>query len=113
MNRWFPKSADITVDKIKEEFLMAAGMIELHRPEFYIGDNTDQKFIFYVDIQNWCAETLFTPCVKVGMQKFAILLPEDMLAGLSTEQAAEENTLPIQIGYFKSKEDALRWFGLL
>jgi len=48
----------------------------------------------------------------VGVEKFAILMPDDMLIELSTEQAAEENKLPIKINYFKNENDALKWLGL-
>jgi len=59
MNKWFAKSVEIDVDNIKAEFINAAKLIELYKPKFYIADNKEQGFIFNVDIQEWCAETIF------------------------------------------------------
>lgn len=112
ITKWLPESANITVEEIKAEFIMAAELILKYKPKFYLSNNLDQRFVFGVEIQAWVATTIFTPCIQVGTTKFAILTPIDMMAELSTQQAAEEVKLPIEIQYFSNEKDALSWFGL-
>jgi len=109
--QWLENSENITEDELKTSITKAGELVEQFKPYFQLADNTNQKFTFNVDIQEWVAHHVAAPCIKVGVKKIAILMPSDLLAELSTEQAAEENKLPIEISYFKAEQEALKWFG--
>jgi len=110
ISKWLEASAYITIDEIKSEFKNAVELIEQYKPKYYLANNLDQKFGYDVDIQKWVATTILTPCIKVGVNKFAILMPADFIAQLSTEQTVDENTLPIEIQYFNDEKEAYEWF---
>ncbi len=101
----------LTEEELKTDFMLAAELITTYKPAYYISDNRNQKFVFDVEIQNWAATTILTPCVMAGTKKFAILLPNDLMAQMSLEQTADEVKLPIEISYFSSVVDAMKWFG--
>jgi len=109
--QWLENSVNITEVELKTSITKAGELVEQFKPNFQLADNINQKFAFNVEIQEWVAHHVAVPCVKVGVKKIAVLMPTDLLAELSTEQAAEENKLPIEISYFKAEQEALKWFG--
>jgi hypothetical protein len=44
----------------------------------------------------------------VGVEKFAIVVPQDLVAHLSTEQTVGE--APAQVQYFLDRDAAFAWF---
>lgn len=107
---WIGDNADITEKEIKEVINIEADLIAKYRPSYYIADDSKRQFIYTVDIQNWVATTLAKVCIDVGVQKFAILMPKDLIAELSTEQTAEETgKIPVEIEYFNDEVSATKW----
>ncbi len=111
LSNWKEGNGHITIDELKALILRAAELIIEYKPIFYLSDNTKQEFGFDVEIQEWVATTMITPCIQVGTQKFALVMPQDILANMSLEQTASEVKLPIDIGYFNNQQDAMKWFG--
>lgn len=112
-SEWASESASITEEEIRAQILLAAEHVKQSAPIFYLGDDSNRHFVYSVDIQKWVAETLAMACIQAGVKKFAILMPDDFLAEISTEQTAEEaKNLPIEVKYFKNENDAIEWFGI-
>jgi len=54
------------------------------------------------------------PCIKVGVKRFAIIMPREIITEMSVSQAAEEAVnLPIEINYFRNETEALMWLDLV
>lgn len=67
--------------------------------------------LYTVDIQNWLATTLLKAGLADGLKKFSIIMPKDLLAELSTEQAVgEAEKIPVEINYFQNEIAAMNWF---
>ncbi len=107
---WKGKGDSISDEEIKTEIGAAAEFIKQYKPNFIISDDSERKFLYNVNIQNWVAKTLVEANIVAGLKKFAIILPIEMIAAISTEQTAEEVLqIPYELKLFTKLEDAQKW----
>ncbi|MCS7018093.1 MAG: hypothetical protein RMJ87_03080 [Cytophagales bacterium] len=101
----------VSNEEVKEIIGWVANAIRRYRPLYYLGDDTQRNYVFSAEIQKWVAETMLSACIAAGMKKFALVQPQDLIAGLSNEQTADEipPDIPIAIGFFSSVEEAKQW----
>lgn len=112
-NVWLETSTSMTEEELKSETLTATDLVEKYKPKFVLADDRNRQSIYDIDLQNWIAQTWASACVKSGVIKFALLLPTDIIAELSTSQTVEEvGAIPVEIKYFDELEQATEWFGL-
>lgn len=106
-------SAEVQEDDIRNMISMIEKIILEHKPVNYLTDNKLRKYVFSVEMQEWVANTLLQACLAVGLKKFAVVQPEELVASLSNEQVADEaGDNPIQVGFFRTMEEAQRWLGI-
>lgn len=111
---WKEKKSEITEEQIKTEIEKAASIITEYKPSFIITDDRSRTFIYTVEIQQWVGLTLYKACVEAGIKKFAVLLPKDIVAQMSTEQVAEEKRgiRKYELNMFSDEDKALEWLNI-
>ncbi|HAI74821.1 MAG TPA: hypothetical protein DCM08_01120 [Microscillaceae bacterium] len=106
-----PQGAELTHEQIRALILTLAGHIKAQRPRFMMANDQERGFVYDVPLQKWVADTLAEAAVSVGAQKYAVLLPTELIKALSTEQVAEEVVgAPFEIAYFDNEQAAWDWF---
>lgn len=109
-NVWASDNLAATEDDIREIINTTANFIRERKPAYFLADDSNRQFVYDIEIQAWVAQTLAMACAEVGLKKFAIIVPKDFIAELSTEQTVDEaGTLPFQLQYFVSEAEALQW----
>lgn len=108
---WSEKNSDITDKQVKNEIANAAQIIKEYKPFFIISDDRSRVFVYSVEIQKWVNLTLHEASTEAGVVKFAILLPEELVAKLSTEQVTEEHVglRSYELKMFFDEDKALKW----
>jgi len=107
-NIW--SATDMTDAIFQKEILEWVRLVEEYKPKFLIADT--QLFIFTIslELQEWTGNVVFPRLIAAGVQKFAIIVSNEMIAQLSIEQTMEEASSAFQSNYFSSIEDAKKWF---
>lgn len=109
---WLSESEKLDDELIKKEIENTSNITEKYSPRFKIADDRRRNFMYSIEIQKWVADKLKTAYDNAGVEKFAILLPEDLVNQISTEQTiAEANAIKDRVQQFTSVEDAMEWFG--
>lgn len=109
---WLSESEKLDDELIKKEIENTSNITEKYSPRFKIADDRKRNFMYSIEIQKWVADKLKTAYDNAGVEKFAILLPEDLVNQISTEQTiAEANAIKDRVQQFTSVEDAMEWFG--
>jgi hypothetical protein len=99
-----------TNEEVEDYITKLCNLILENKPESYIANGKDRSFIFSVEMQESISRAIAGACARVGLKKFAIILPEELIAALSTEQAVDEaGKTPFKISYFETFEKALVW----
>lgn len=110
---WTTATENINLDQVKAEILQSAKEILEYKPMFFMADETERRFPFDVDIQQWVAQTIAMACIQAGVKKMALIMPNDILVEMSTEQTVDEaGKLPFELQYFYDHSKALQWFGI-
>lgn len=109
---WLSESEKLDDELIKQEIENTAKITEKYSPRFKIADDRNRNFMYSIEIQKWVADKLKTAYDNAGVEKFAILLPENIINQVSTEQTiAEANAIEDRVQQFTSIKDAMEWFG--
>jgi len=107
---WKKGNNNISEKQIKNEITKSTGLIIEYKPNFIITDDRSRTFLYSVEIQDWVSKMLFGACIEAEIEKFAVLLPKELVAEISTEQVADEVTnRPYQLNMFSDEEKALKW----
>jgi len=111
---WFSASNELKDTAIKDELLKINEFTTKYKPKFKISDDRKRGFMYSIDIQQWVAKSLKNTYDEAGIEKFAILLPEDLINQISTEQTiTEAKVSPERVKICTDIDDALVWIGLL
>ncbi|HAI75349.1 MAG TPA: hypothetical protein DCM08_03805 [Microscillaceae bacterium] len=113
---WKDQTATMSNDQYKELFEQIAGLLELHKPDHWLGDI--RKFGFFVipELQEWIATAIMPRFIQAGLKKMAMLASENFIAQLSIEQTTDEmeknsqEASPLQVRYFDNDQAAQDWF---
>lgn len=109
---WKDGNNEITEADLRYTIQYVADFIQTHRPVYFLADDSNRHFIYEVHIQDWVAQTLATACALARLKKYALILPPELIAQLSTELTVDAaGVIPFAIRYFDNKEAARSWFG--
>jgi len=108
--KWTGNDEDLDDATLKSLFLKFADFIKFYKPQLIITDEVDRKIPYSIELQNWIANTTANAAISIGLKRFAIVLPKEFIAELSTEQTVEElPTIPFELKFFQSIEEAYSW----
>lgn len=110
---WNEKSGEMNEKQMREEILKAASLVEEYKPLYILTNDRDRTYVYTVEVQQWVAQTLASAAIKAEIKKFAVLLPTEIIAQMSTEQTADEvHNTPYEVNLFNDEQEALKWLGL-
>lgn len=82
-------------------------------PIYFLSDDRQRLFPYTISLQEDVAAFITEGLNKLGIQKYAILDPDDFILQLSTSQTTEEfNNPSFETEFFDSEAAALDWFGI-
>ncbi len=107
---WFPKSKELSDDEYKKELYTWRDMIEKHKPERLFVDTREMLFVIGVDMQEWFVNEIFGSYSSFGVKKNAHILPKEVAASVSVEQALDDDEkAAYETQYFDDEQKALNW----
>ncbi len=112
---WLPASADMDDTGYYENLTAVIDLLREHRPKLWLGDTRQLNFTIGPELQDWNANVLNPEILAVGLEKMALVLPEELIANLSVQQSVEEMEVKNTKGgqfttrYFDNRQDALAW----
>jgi hypothetical protein len=111
MDIWKPECEKMTSDQMRTEIEKITELIKEYSPKYILADNKKRHYLYKVEEQKWVAKTLVDAGTQVGVLKYALIIPEDFIAEISTNQIADEVVeITTEVKFFKTEEEAMDWF---
>lgn len=107
---WQPQTATMTEEQYKQEQLQTLEFVLKYQPKNLLINSRQLQFIITPDLQDWTNAHLVNPCIEAGVEKFAFVMPEGIIAQVAIHQAIDDN--PVQksrTAFFSDKEQAFQW----
>ncbi|MBN2892523.1 MAG: hypothetical protein JXL97_11700 [Bacteroidales bacterium] len=109
-SKWTKETKSMTNKEMREAIVIASSLMKKYKPKYYLANERDRLFPYSKEIQSFVAETLINAGLEVGLLKFAIISPTDILVEFTTHQTAEiAKNVPIEVKHFKLEETAISW----
>lgn len=107
---WNNNSENLTEDEYKAEMENYVELVEKHGPKQLLIDCREFYFPIAPTVQEWIDKTIFPRVLAVGVRHVAIVIPSELIANLSVQQAMEESEgAKFTTRYFDNSEDAKQW----
>ena len=107
---WKPETENMETEDMLIEVLKICELIVLQKPKSIFADDRKKTHIYTVEEQEWVAQNFGKSCIKVNLEKFAILNSEELVAELSIEQTLDEiKNAPFQKRFFSTEKEAVNW----
>lgn len=107
---WSSSSSNMTKDVYKAEMKNYLQVVEEYEPTRLLIDCREFYFPIEPEIQEWIDKNIFPKVLNVGVKYVAIVIPSELIANLSVQQAMEEQEgLKFTTRYFDNREDAKKW----
>lgn len=108
---WKDGTENMTEKDLRSTVEMVVEQIMKHKPKCFSSDDRKRAYVYSLATQEWVAQRYAEACIKVGLNKFGLILPEDFISQLSTEQTVDEaGSLPFELRYFDNTSDMVQWF---
>ena len=111
---WFKETTNMTTDDFKNEMQEWLNAFRKCKPLYLYDRCVDFNYTITPDEQIWMANLLNAEWIKLGLKKYAHIVPAEMITELSVEQLFDEffqmkleNQYPIID--FADREKALEW----
>ena len=109
-----PSTASMTEDQYKEEGSKVVEMIDELALRGFLGDLSDFAFIITPELQDWTSDVLTKRCIEYGLERYAMLVPNEFYTKISNEQAVEEffevgMDEVFRTSYFDNRDRAVEW----
>jgi hypothetical protein len=108
---WYSNNGMVD-SSFQDDIMVLCRLIQEHKVLYLLDDSRKVNYPIGPEIQEWIAETINPALAEAGVKKYALVIPEDMIAELSNEQIFDEmqgQGVSTKIGNFSSPEEALRW----
>lgn len=107
---WNDNSKRLTEDLYKTEMENYVELVEKYQPKQLLIDCREFYFPIVPTVQEWIDKTIFPRVLAVGVMYVAIVIPSELIANLSVQQAMEESEgTKFITRYFDKSEDAKQW----
>ncbi len=111
---WFEETANMTTEDFKNEMQEWLNVFRKCKPSYLYDRCVDFSYLITPNEQIWMANLLNEEWIKLGLKKYAHLVPAQLISELSVEQMFDEffqmkfeNQYPIV--NFADREKALKW----
>lgn len=110
---WKEDTQDMEEEDIKSVISTFVDLIEEYKPNFILSNDSKRKCVYTLELQKWVADTIAEGAIRASVIKYALILPDELISLLSTEQTVDEvPELPFELKYFENEESAIKWFHL-
>lgn len=107
---WQKNTSEMNDEEYKDEQMQTLKFIRELHPNKLLINSQSLDYVINPEMQIWTDENLVKPCIEVGIEKFAFVMPADLFALVSIEQAVEENESQLQrTKFFDSVDTAKHW----
>lgn len=107
---WFPKSEELSDGAFKKELYIWRDMIDKYKPKLLFVDTREMYFIIDPTMQIWFVNEIFNYYESVGIEKNTHILPKELFASVSVEQALEEDlNAEYETKFFDDEQKAMNW----
>lgn len=110
---WSPETESMTDEEYMEVFQNLSNSIRNHKIKYWLGDTRAFKKTVSPELQEWYAKEIMPELIEAGLEKIALIAPEEFIAGLSVEQSIDEilmaNGNKLTIQYFDNMQEARDW----
>ena len=107
-NRWTDAQMDDSI--FQEEILIWVDFIEQFKPKGLIANTRNFNYLVSIEMQEWTNTVVFPRIIAAGVQKFALVVNDDIITQLALEQTMEEEkTGSFASKYFDNEHDAIKW----
>lgn len=110
---WENTTENMTDEEYKNTFSHIGDIYIKHGVKRWLGDAFNFLKVVTPDLQEWAAKELNPKLLTAGLEKMALVLPSDFIAGLSVEQSvddmSEKNPNGFHTKYFDNLEEARNW----
>ncbi|HAS43387.1 MAG TPA: hypothetical protein DCS93_23105 [Microscillaceae bacterium] len=108
--RWKSDHQNLNDDLFKEQVNIWLENIKKCRPQRLLVDTSLFNYVVVPEIQDWFDEKVFALYPQIGVQKQAMLLPEDLFTQVSIQQTNESpKNQTFEVNYFDNEQKALEW----
>ncbi|GAG40938.1 unnamed protein product [marine sediment metagenome] len=97
------------MEELEKEMQIILQHIEKVKPLNIIANATNFNFTVIQKIQNWIVKNFIGKAMEFGIQKYAIIFSEKLLAEVSEERIEKDEDESFLIQYFDNKEKAEQW----
>ncbi len=113
---WHIATDDMTYQEYKDTFREIANVVLEKKVQKWLGDLINFRFVILPELQMWLAENINPKFVEAGLQKMAIVMPQDFFTEISLTQSVDEinavntkNQIGFEIGYFEDETKSQEW----
>lgn len=109
-HHWKIETQNAKWEKLQDSFYALGKLYNQYQPNKAFIDTRNFAFTIDPHQQTWIDENVNKPAAKAGLQKAAMIIPEEFFASISVQQTMEEqNAKTVQIKYFSDEELAKKW----
>lgn len=110
---WFAETASMNEEEYYTVFSKIGELYRKHKVKKWLGNTLNFLMPVSPKLQEWTATELTPMLIEAGLQKMAIVVPGDFIAGLSVQQSVDEmntsNESNFETRYFDNVEEARKW----
>lgn len=107
---WFPETLTAKWEQIQVEMFRYAEVVLKHKPKSILIDERKMFYPWAIENQTWVTENITPKTMEVQIKRIAVVMSEDIIVQLSTDQLFEEiNPRGTSIKYFDNYDEAEVW----
>ena len=106
---WFTSSEELSEKLLKEEMNSVLGYIKKYQPKNILVDTTNFRYHVTQSIQNWIVTEFINKVFLFSIEKYAIVVDEEVYKNVSVQQIEEDDEDNLLIQYFIDEEEAHDW----
>ncbi|WP_375562209.1 hypothetical protein ACE193_06560 [Bernardetia sp. OM2101] len=108
---WTENTSHLKEEEIKRLVTLFVNFLDEYTPDLILSDDSKRSSVYPIELQEWIGNTIAMGAARSNTSKYAIILPQDLVSSLSTEQTVEEIIdIPFELKYFEDEESAKKWF---
>lgn len=108
-HNWTAATSEMTNEEFQVAERSLADVIKANKPRCIQTDALEFNFVISPDLQEWNAVTVLELFASLGGKKIGILIPPDIFAQVSIQQALDESESAFETRYFESRKDQTEW----
>ena len=112
-SKYLPETRNMTDKEWQEQMQESKTLIETHKPAYIIDDNRERFYGYSPDMQVWTLSLFVDSWNNIGLKKYALISPKEIVGKLTTYQieefAVNDFQMHFQYRIVDDFESALHW----